>query len=112
MKKDQSLPLWGLLSKGDGEAAPQEFHRKKQRIWGCGRWSGGREGSPTEHKIRLQQSSIPERDQGVAPGEVGQREQRVQNYLSQGFPRTQLFASIHSFLGGRPMLYFFGEPIF
>lgn len=81
-------------------------------MWGCGRWSGGREGSPTEDKIRLQQSSIPERDQGVAPGEVGQRERRVQNYLSQEFPRTLLFASINSLLGGQAHTLLFWEPIF
>lgn len=112
MKKDQPLPLWGWLSKGYGQEAPQEFHRKKQRTWGCGRRSGGREGSPTESKIRLQQSSTPERDQGVGPGEAGQRERRVQNYLSQWFPRTLLFASINSLLGGQAHTLLFWETNF
>lgn len=101
MEKDRPLPLWGSLSKGYGSEASQELHRKKQRIWGCGRRSGGRRGSPTENKTRLQQSSLPERDQGLDPGEAGQRERRVQNYVSQGFPRTLLFAPISWLLGGQ-----------
>lgn len=101
--------LQSLLSKGYGQEELQE--RRSHRSQGCGRWSLREQRRlRVENKVRLQPGSVPGRDRQGAHVRQGQREQRVQNYLSKGFPRTRLFASINLLLGEHIWLSW--EPTF